>query len=86
MGWLSSSPAKTIFPWQKLDSQAVWNKLWSDDSSRISVVFKHSTRCGISSMALKTFEQEMQTNESMDFYLLDLLQFREISNAIAEST
>lgn len=53
-------------------------------SNKPAVIFKHSTRCGISKMALKQFEQAYPKNHEDDLYLLDLLNFREISNAIAE--
>jgi bacillithiol system protein YtxJ len=47
------------------------------------VVFKHSTRCSISSMALKRMERA-GAPEGIDFYFLDLLAHRNVSNAIAE--
>jgi len=47
------------------------------------LIFKHSTRCGISSMALKGFERSYDIDaEEIDIYFLDLLRFREISNEI----
>lgn len=47
------------------------------------VIFKHSTRCSISNMAKARLEREKAT-ENVAFYYLDLLQFRPISNKIAE--
>lgn len=47
------------------------------------VIFKHSTRCSISRMALKRFENEFDLEDSVDAYFLDLLEQRDISNAIA---
>jgi bacillithiol system protein YtxJ len=47
------------------------------------VIFKHSTTCSISKMALSRFERE-QAPDSIDFHYLDLLNFRPISNLIAE--
>ncbi|MFT5337303.1 MAG: bacillithiol system protein YtxJ [Luteibaculaceae bacterium] len=46
-------------------------------------LFKHSTRCSISSMAKSRLESASQENWP-PFYLLDLIQFREVSSAIAE--
>lgn len=47
-------------------------------------IFKHSTRCSISRMALKQFENEFDlTDDEVTIYFLDLLSFRDISNAIA---
>jgi len=45
------------------------------------LVFKHSTRCGISRMALRTFENEIGDRP---YYYLDILSHRDISNKIAE--
>lgn len=47
------------------------------------VIFKHSTRCSISSMVLSRLERS-DSPEGSDFYLLDLIQYRSVSNQIAE--
>lgn len=47
------------------------------------LVFKHSTRCSISSMALSRLEREWQETPIIPFYL-DLIAYRAISNEIAE--
>jgi len=46
-------------------------------------IFKHSTRCGISSMVIKRFVSSFD-EELKDFkvYYLDLLSYREISNEV----
>lgn len=47
------------------------------------LIFKHSTRCGVSSMALKNFEMSYDIDQKLlDLFFLDLLQFRNISNEI----
>ncbi|OYU95323.1 MAG: thioredoxin family protein [Bacteroidetes bacterium B1(2017)] len=49
------------------------------------IIFKHSTRCSISSTALSRF-QRAYANENPDnlpVYYLDLLKHRDISNEIA---
>lgn len=45
------------------------------------VIFKHSTRCSISSMALSRLEQG---GVDVPFFYLDIIRFRPVSNAIAE--
>lgn len=48
------------------------------------VIFKHSTRCSISRFALKQFDAEFNYDDrQIDWYLLDLLSHRDISNEIA---
>lgn len=50
-----------------------------------SAIFKHSTRCSISMMARKRFEIDWDAiPEGTPLYFLDLIAYREISNAIAE--
>lgn len=57
-----------------------------EESSQIPVIiFKHSTRCGISRMAIKGFEKEYGiSSDKAKPYYLDLLSHRDISAAIAE--
>jgi bacillithiol system protein YtxJ len=47
------------------------------------IIFKHSTRCSISRMALKNFENEYDLGQNVSAYYLDLISFREVSNEIA---
>ena len=47
------------------------------------VIFKHSTRCSVSRMALKQFENEYDLDNTVAVYFLDLLEYRAVSNEIA---
>ncbi len=48
------------------------------------VLFKHSTRCIISRTVLKQFDAEFNFSEDkIDWYLLDLLSHRDLSNEIS---
>jgi bacillithiol system protein YtxJ len=50
------------------------------------LIFKHSSRCGISSMVLKRFEKALKLeNNVFNYYFLDIIKYRELSNAIADS-
>ena len=49
---------------------------------RVQVIFKHSTSCSISSVIKNRLEKSLYPTE-IDFYYLDLIKFREVSNAIA---
>jgi bacillithiol system protein YtxJ len=50
-----------------------------------SLIFKHSTRCSISMMAKKRFELDWDDlPENMPLYFLDLIQYRDISNQVAQ--
>lgn len=48
-----------------------------------ALIFKHSTRCSISSMALSRLENKWETQGNVQPYFLDLLKFRDVSNEIA---
>jgi bacillithiol system protein YtxJ len=47
------------------------------------VIFKHSTRCNISSVAKNRLERAGGTNE-LPFHYLDLISYRSLSNAVAD--
>jgi bacillithiol system protein YtxJ len=48
------------------------------------VLFKHSTRCIISRTVLKQFDADFNFSEDkLDWYVLDLLNHRDLSNEIA---
>jgi len=47
------------------------------------VIFKHSSRCSISSMAKGRLERSTAPNDA-EFYFLDLITYRDISNRIAK--
>jgi bacillithiol system protein YtxJ len=85
MGWFNKEE-KQIFPWSSLNSVEEWNKLKEDKSGISHVVFKHSTRCGVSSMAKKQFENGWEETENVELWYLDLLNHRDISKQIAEDT
>ena len=48
-----------------------------------AVIFKHSTRCIVSKMALKNFENNFNLENKIQPYFLDLLEYRTISNEVA---
>jgi len=47
------------------------------------VIFKHSTRCAISSMAKSRLERSIQPPH-IEFYFLDLIKYRSLSSKLAE--
>ena len=51
--------------------------------ARPQVIFKHSTRCSISTMAKSRLERNAPPDTG-DFYFLDLLRYRSLSNQVAE--
>lgn len=68
--------------WIHLTDIATIDQIIKDSFDKPQVIFKHSTRCSISSMALNRLERE-EAPANANFYYLDLLSYRNISNAIA---
>ncbi|WP_445382366.1 bacillithiol system redox-active protein YtxJ [Robiginitalea sp. IMCC43444] len=81
----SSEKETTAFPWIPLQDAGQLEDLKMASRSQPQIVFKHSTSCGLSSMILRRFEQsQLQAGVAADYYYLDLIRFRELSNTIAE--
>lgn len=69
--------------WITLNSLEQLNDIKEKSKEFPQIIFKHSTRCSISSMALNRLEKA-KTLPPADFYYLDLIANRNISNSIAE--
>lgn len=70
MGWISLEQI------QQLD------QINTASAQKPQLIFKHSTRCSISAMA-KSRLYKNALPEGIDFYYLDLINHRDISNQIA---
>lgn len=89
MGLFSSfkSNDKVAFPWIELTSSEQLKQAIESSVENAVILFKHSTRCSISSMAKSRFESNWNTDLSdVSVYYLDLIAHRNISNEIAELT
>jgi bacillithiol system protein YtxJ len=69
--------------WRALTDLDQLNELVKESTDQPVVIFKHSTRCSISRMALRQFENEFNLEGKVILYYLDLLEHRDISNEIA---
>ncbi|HEX2608496.1 MAG TPA: bacillithiol system redox-active protein YtxJ [Flavisolibacter sp.] len=69
--------------WIHLTDEEQLKQINTKSQSKPQVIFKHSTRCSISSVAFKRLQKEDQPAD-IDFYFLDLLANRNLSNKIAE--
>jgi len=82
---LKASQATGIENWKTLDDIAQLDQISKDSKSKTVVLFKHSVTCGISAGAKHRLESQWDLiNADIDFYYLDLLSYRSISNAIAD--
>ena len=69
--------------WLQLTDISQLDEIEDASNSKLVLIFKHSTRCSISRMALRQFENEFEANENVLPYYSDLLNHRDISNEIA---
>ena len=70
--------------WIALQSETQLFEITERSSDRPQVIFKHSTRCSTSALVKGRLERAAQSDE-IDFYYLDLLSHRPISNMIADT-
>ncbi|MES2544220.1 MAG: bacillithiol system redox-active protein YtxJ [Bacteroidota bacterium] len=81
----SEEPSSKI-NWIALNNLGQLNEIINTSAEKPVIIFKHSTRCSVSRMALKQFENDFDI-ETLQYniatYFLDLLNYRDISNEIA---
>jgi bacillithiol system protein YtxJ len=71
--------------WKHLEQVALLDAITEQSFSKPQVLFKHSTRCSISIMAMnRLLRLEDAFYQQADFYYLDLIAHRDVSAAIAE--
>ena len=81
---LNSQKSGASTGWETLNTEAELQTAIEKSSKKPVFLFKHSTTCGISHGAKTRLEEWKLDPEKVSFYYLDLLQFRPISNKIAE--
>jgi bacillithiol system protein YtxJ len=69
--------------WIPLTDEAQLQEIISKSGTRPQVIFKHSTRCSISSVAMQRLKRG-QLPDELEFYYLDLITYRKLSNKVAE--
>lgn len=69
--------------WINLTEEAQLSTIKELSKLKPQIIFKHSTRCNISSIAKNRLERGNTLPEA-DFYYLDLIQHRQLSDKIAE--
>lgn len=69
--------------WIALTEEAQLDQIKEQSKQQPVVIFKHSTRCSISDMAKSRLERKTAP-ENVQFYYLDLIRYRNISNDIAK--
>ncbi len=72
-----------ILPWIPLNDIKQIAYISKKSKLKTQVIFKHSTRCGISSMVQRQFVSQYNFSEKeLDLYYLDILSYRNLSNEV----
>jgi bacillithiol system protein YtxJ len=69
--------------WIPLYTESQLEEIKTRSTDRPQVIFKHSTRCSTSAVVKGRLERGKEP-ESIDFYYLDLISYRPVSNKIAD--
>ena len=75
-----------VLPWITINSTEQLIDALNNVSETPILLFKHSTRCSISSMALNGFERNWTGNAKCELYFIDLIKNRDVSNKSVELT
>lgn len=82
-GGTGASEEEKQLPWINLSRLDELDAIEEKSNEKLQVIFKHSTRCGISRMVIKRFVEQYDLSEDeVDLYYLDLLNFRDVSNEV----
>jgi bacillithiol system protein YtxJ len=79
MRWFKDSN----FDWIDILNLGSLDELINSSFENKVLLFKHSTRCSISSLAKSRIESAYDNKKIKNCYLLDLLAFRDLSNKIS---
>jgi len=71
-----------MIDWQPLDSEAQLTNLIARSETKPQIILKHSISCPTSSMVKSRLDRS-QRSETADYYLLDLWNYRAISDLVA---
>jgi bacillithiol system protein YtxJ len=78
--------AETFINWIPLTTLEQLDTIKAESETEFVLIFKHSTRCGISRMVIKQFEKLFTAEtKKLKVYYLDLLNYRNISDEVGSS-
>jgi bacillithiol system protein YtxJ len=82
----SEQKEEKTLPWIDLNAVSQLQTIKEASATKTQVIFKHSTRCGISRMVKNQFVEDYGFSENqVDLYYLDLIAYREVSNEVAHT-
>ncbi|MFC0604495.1 bacillithiol system redox-active protein YtxJ [Winogradskyella pulchriflava] len=71
-----------VLPWIALNTIEQLDAIEEASKTKSQLIFKHSTRCGISRMVMNAFVSDYDLDANADLYYLDLLNYRDVSNEV----
>ena len=69
--------------WIPLQTETQLEEIRERSTGRPQVIFKHSTRCSTSAVVKGRLDRA-EKPEAIDFYYLDLISYRPVSNKVAD--
>ena len=81
-GGSSEPKEEKVLPWKALNTVSQLDDIAKQSKAKTQLVFKHSTRCGISRMVMNQFVSAYDIDINADLYYLDLLSYRDVSNEV----
>lgn len=82
-GGTTEKKEEKLLPWIPLNTVSQLDDIEAKSSTKTQIIFKHSTRCGISRMVMNQFVDAYSlTEKDLNLYYLDLLEYRDVSNEI----
>lgn len=69
--------------WINLTEESQLSELIEKSNTTPQAIYKHSTRCSISSVVLQRLKSS-KNDQHLDIYYLDLFQYRSLSNKVSE--
>ena len=84
--WINNFKQNDVaFSLRQIKNQDEWAEAKESSKTQSLVLFKHSNRCSISDLALRRILQiQDEINELADFYIIDVIRERNLSQKIAE--
>jgi len=82
-GGSTEEKEEKVLPWIFLTSESQLEEIERKSFEKPQVVFKHSTRCSISSVSMNKFVKNYNIpSADADLYYLDLLNYRSVSDEV----
>ena len=82
-GGSTEEKEEKVLPWIFLTSESQLEEIKKKSFEKTQVIFKHSTRCSISSVSMNKFVKNYNIpKEDADLYYLDLLNYRSVSDEV----